>query len=251
MASQKIAVVTGAGTGVGRAAALNLMKAGFTVVLVGRRKDKLDEVAKEGAASGGKGVPMPTDVKDAAAIKALFAEVKKQFGRLDVLFNNAGMGAPPVPFEDLPTEKWKEVVDVNLTAPFLCAQEAFRIMKDQTPRGGRIINNGSISAHTPRPLSVAYTSTKHAITGLTKCIALDGRAYDIAGSQIDIGNAATPMTERMVEGVLQPSGEKKPEPRMDSDHVGQAVAYMAGLPLESNVLFMTVMATKMPFVGRG
>jgi NAD(P)-dependent dehydrogenase (short-subunit alcohol dehydrogenase family) len=227
------------------------MKAGFTVVLVGRRKDKLDEVAKEGAGSGGKGVPMPTDVKDPAAIKALFAEVKKQFGRLDVLFNNAGMGAPPVPFEDLPTEKWKEVVDVNLTAPFLCAQEAFRIMKDQKPRGGRIINNGSISAHTPRPLSVAYTSTKHAITGLTKCIALDGRACDNAGSQIDLGIAATPMTERMVEGVLQPSGEKKPEPRMDSDHVGQAVAYMAGLPLESNVLFMTVMATKMPFVGRG
>jgi NAD(P)-dependent dehydrogenase (short-subunit alcohol dehydrogenase family) len=253
MASQKIAVVTGAGTGVGRAAALNLMKAGFTVVLVGRRKDKLDEVAKEGAASGGKSLSISTDVKDPAAIKALFAKVKQEFGRLDVLFNNAGMGAPPVPFEDLPTDKWKEVVDVNLTAPFLCAQEAFKIMKDQKPRGGRIINNGSISAHTPRPLSVAYTSTKHAITGLTKCIALDGRAYDIAGSQIDIGNAATPMTDRMVNGpgVMQPDGRMIHEPRMDAKAVGDAVAYMAGLPLESNVLFMTVMATKMPFVGRG
>jgi NAD(P)-dependent dehydrogenase (short-subunit alcohol dehydrogenase family) len=249
--AQKIAVVTGAGTGVGRAAALNLMKGGFTVVLVGRRKDKLDEVAKEGAATGGKSLAFAGDMKDPAAIKALFAKVKQEFGRLDVLFNNAGMGAPPVPFEDLPAEKWREVVDINLTAPFLCSQEAFRIMKDQSPRGGRIINNGSISAHTPRPLSVAYTSTKHAITGLTKCLALDGRAYDIAASQIDIGNAATPMTERMVDGVLQPSGEKKPEPRMDADHVGQAVAYMASLPLESNVLFMTVMATKMPFVGRG
>jgi len=248
---QKVAIVTGAGTGVGRAAALNLMKGGFTVVLVGRRKDKLDEVAKEGATSGGKGVPFAGDMRDPAAIKALFAMVKKDLGRLDVLFNNAGMGAPPVPFEDLPADKWREVVDINLTAPFLCSQEAFRIMKDQTPRGGRIINNGSISAHTPRPLSCAYTSTKHAITGLTKCLALDGRAYDIAAGQIDIGNAATPMTERMVDGVLQPDGQKKPEPRMDADHVGQAVAYMASLPLESNVLFMTVMATKMPFVGRG
>ena len=250
---QKIAVVTGAGTGVGRAAALNLMKTGFTVVLVGRRKDKLDEVAKEGAAFGGRSFAVPTDVGDPAAIKALFARVKQEFGRLDVLFNNAGMGAPAVPFEDLPAEKFRDVVNVNLVAPFLCSQEAFRIMKDQTPRGGRIINNGSISAHTPRPLSVAYTSTKHAISGLTKCLALDGRVYDIAAGQIDIGNAATPMTERMVqgEGVLQPDGSKKMEPRMDADHVGQAVAYMAGLPLESNVLFMTVMATKMPFVGRG
>src|ERR1051325_3592192 len=172
--SQKIAVVTGAGTGVGRAAALNLMKAGFTVVLVGRRKDKLEEVAKEGAAGGGKSLVFAGDMKDPAAIKSLFAKVKQEFSRLDVLFNNAGMGAPAVPFEDLPAEKWREVVDINLTAPFLCSQEAFRIMKDQTPRGGRIINNGSISAHTPRPLSVAYTSTKHAITGLTKCLALDG-----------------------------------------------------------------------------
>jgi NAD(P)-dependent dehydrogenase (short-subunit alcohol dehydrogenase family) len=251
--SQKVAIVTGAGTGVGRAAALNLMKAGFTVVLVGRRKDKLDEVAREGAAAGGKSLAFPADLKDPAAIKALFAKVKQEFGRLDVLFNNAGMGAPAVPLEDLPAEKWREVVDLNLTAPFLCAQEAFRIMKDQKPQGGRIINNGSISAHTPRPLSVAYTSTKHAITGLTKSLSLDGRVYNIAAGQIDIGNAATPMTERMVqgEGVLQPDGHKMIEPRMDADHVGQAVAYMASLPLESNVLFMTVMATKMPFVGRG
>jgi NAD(P)-dependent dehydrogenase (short-subunit alcohol dehydrogenase family) len=194
---------------------------------------------------------VPTDVRDPAAIKTLFAKTKATFGRLDVLFNNAGMGAPPVPFEDLAVEKWKEVVDTNLTAAFLCTQEAFRIMKDQTPRGGRIINNGSISAHTPRPLSAAYTATKHAITGLTKSTALDGRAYDIACGQIDIGNAATPMTERMAEGVLQPNGSKMPEPRMDPEHVGNAVVYMASLPLDANVLFMTVMATKMPFVGRG
>jgi NAD(P)-dependent dehydrogenase (short-subunit alcohol dehydrogenase family) len=184
-------------------------------------------------------------------IRALFAKVKEKYGRLDVLFNNAGMGAPPVPFHELPVEKWKEVVDTNLTALFVCSQEAFKIMKDQNPRGGRIINNGSISAHTPRPRSSAYTSTKHAVTGLTKSIALDGREYDIACSQIDIGNAATPMTDRMVSGVLQPDGSTKAEPRMDADHVGSAVAYMASLPLEANVLFMTVMATKMPFVGRG
>src|SRR4029079_950603 len=251
MASQKVALFTGAGTGVARAAALNLMKAGFTVVLVGRRNDKLDDVAKEGAAQGGKSLAIAADVKDSSAIKALFAKVKQQFGRLDVLFNNAGMGAPPVPFHELPVEKWKEVVDTNLTALFVCSQEAFKIMKDQSPRGGRIINNGSISAHTPRPRSAAYTSTKHAVTGLTKSIALDGREYDIACSQIDIGNAATPMTDRMVHGVLQPSGDMKPEPRMDSAHVGSAVAYMASLPLDANVLFMTVMATKMPFVGRG
>ena len=184
-------------------------------------------------------------------IRALFAKVKEKYGRLDVLFNNAGMGAPPVPFHELPVEKWKDVVDTNLTALFVCSQEAFKIMKDQNPRGGRIINNGSISAHTPRPRSSAYTSTKHGVTGLTKSIALDGREYDIACSQIDIGNAATPMTERMVGGVLQPDGSMKPEPRMDADHVGSAVVYMATLPLDANVLFMTVMATKMPFVGRG
>jgi NAD(P)-dependent dehydrogenase (short-subunit alcohol dehydrogenase family) len=243
----KVAIVTGAGTGVGRAAALALMKAGFSVALAGRRKEPLEAVAKE----GGKAQVVPTDVQKVDEIRALFAKVKEKYGRLDVLFNNAGMGAPPVPFHELPVEKWKEVVDTNLTALFVCSQEAFKIMKDQSPRGGRIINNGSISAHTPRPRSAAYTSTKHAVTGLTKSIALDGREYDIACSQIDIGNAATPMTERMVGGVLQPDGSMKPEPRMDADHVGSAVAYMASLPLESNVLFMTVMATKMPFVGRG
>ena len=192
---------------------------------------------------------MPTDVTNRGD-RALFATVKEKYGRLDVLFNNAGMGAPPVPFEELPLEKWKEVVDINLTALFVCSHEAIKIMKDQSPRGGRIINNGSISAHTPRPRSVAYTSTKHAVTGLTKSIALDGRAYDVACSQVDIGNAATPMTDRMVTGVLQPSGKMMPEPRMDAEHVGAAVAYMASLPLDANVLFMTVMATKMPFVGR-
>jgi NAD(P)-dependent dehydrogenase (short-subunit alcohol dehydrogenase family) len=252
-ATAKIALVTGAGTGVGKGAALALMQAGFTVVLAGRRKDKLEEVAKEGAAAGGKSLAVPADIADPASIKALFAKTKETFGRLDVLFNNAGIGAPAVPIEDLPYEKWKAVVDTNLNGTFLCTQEAIRIMKDQTPRGGRIINNGSISAHTPRPFTIAYTATKHAITGLTKSTALDGRAYDIACGQIDIGNAVSPLTERMVdgEGILQPGGHKMKEPRMDVDHVGQAVAYMAGLPLESNVLFMTVMATKMPFVGRG
>jgi NAD(P)-dependent dehydrogenase (short-subunit alcohol dehydrogenase family) len=244
----KVAIVTGAGTGVGRAAALALMKTGFAVTLVGRRKEPLEAVAKEGS---GESFIVPTDVKDVDAIRAMFAKVKEKYGRLDVLFNNAGMGAPPVPFHELPVEKWKEVVDTNLTALFVCSQEAFKIMKDQSPRGGRIINNGSISAHTPRPRSAAYTSTKHGVTGLTKSIALDGREYDIACSQIDIGNAITPMTDRMVSGVLQPDGSMKPEPRMDADHVGNAVAYMAGLPLDTNVLFMTVMATKMPFVGRG
>jgi NAD(P)-dependent dehydrogenase (short-subunit alcohol dehydrogenase family) len=252
-ASANIALVTGAGTGVGRGAALALMKAGFTVVLAGRRKEKLEEVAKEGAAHGGKSLVVPTDIADPASIKALFAKTKETFGRLDVLFNNAGIGAPAVPIEELPYDKWKAAVDTNLNGTFLCTQEAFRIMKDQTPRGGRIINNGSISAHTPRPFTIAYTATKHAITGLTKSTALDGRAYDIACGQIDIGNAVSPLTERMVEGegILQPNGQKMKEPRMDVDHVGQAVVYMAGLPLESNVLFMTVMATKMPFVGRG
>ena len=224
------------------------MKAGFAVTLVGRRKEPLEAVAKEG---GGNALVVPTDVNNMDAIRTLFAKVKEKYGRLDVLFNNAGMGAPPVPFHDLPVEKWKEVVDTNLTALFVCTQEAFKIMKDQNPRGGRIINNGSISAHTPRPRSAAYTSTKHAVTGPTKSTALDGREYDIACSQIDIGNAVTPMTERMVSGVLQPDGSMKPEPRMDADHVGSAVAYMASLPLDANVLFMTVMATKMPFVGRG
>jgi NAD(P)-dependent dehydrogenase (short-subunit alcohol dehydrogenase family) len=243
----KIAVVTGAGTGVGRAASLALMNAGFTVVLTGRRLDKLEETQKLGGS--GKSLPVPADMTDPGSIAALFAKVMEVYGRLDVLFNNAGMGAPPVPFEDLSLAQWQAVVSTNLTAPFLCTQHAFRIMKDQTPRGGRIINNGSISAHAPRPFSAAYTSTKHAISGLTRASNLDGRAYDIAVGHI--GNAATPMTDRMVEGVLQPDGRKVPEPRMDSRAVGDAVAYMASLPLDANVLFMTVMATKMPFVGRG
>jgi len=247
----KVAVVTGAGTGVGKAAALALMGAGYAVALSGRRKEPLEATAAEGKKKGGSALVVPTDVRDPASIKALFAKTKEAFGRLDVLFNNAGIGAPPVPLEDLPIEKWKEVVDTNLTAAFICTQEAIKIMKAQTPRGGRIINNGSISAHAPRPFSVAYTSTKHAITGLTRSTALDGRAYDIACGQVDIGNAATPMTDRMVAGVLQPNGTTIPEPRMGADHVGSAVLYMANLPLDANVLFMTVMATKMPFVGRG
>ena len=250
-AGQKIAVVTGAGTGVGRAASLALMNTGFTVVLTGRRKEMLEETAKLGAS--GKSLVVTADMTDPASIAALFAKVIETYGRLDLLFNNAGMGAPAVPFEDLSLAQWQAVVNTNLTGPFLCTQHAFRIMKDQTPRGGRIINNGSISAHAPRPLSAAYTSTKHAITGLTKATNLDGRAYDIAVGQVDIGNAATPMTDRMVSGpgVLQPDGTTKQEPRMDAKAVGDAVAYMASLPLDANVLFMTVMASKMPFVGRG
>ena len=249
--ANKIAIVTGAGTGVGRAASLALMGAGFTVVLAGRRLEMLQETQQLGEKTGGKSLPVSADMTDPGSIAALFAKAMETYGRLDVLFNNAGMGAPPVNFEDLTLAQWQAVVNTNLTAPFLCTQHAFRIMKDQTPRGGRIINNGSISAHAPRPFSSAYTSTKHAITGLTKATNLDGRAYDIAVGQIDIGNAATPMTDRMVEGVLQPDGRKMPEPRMDSKAVGDAVAYMATLPLDANVLFMTVMASKMPFVGRG
>ena len=249
--AEKIAMVTGAGTGVGRACAHALMKAGFTVVLAGRRKDKLEEVAKEGAAFGGKSLCIAADIADPASIKNLFAETKKAFGRLDVLFNNAGIGAPAMPLEDLPYDKWKAAVDTNLTGTFLCTQEAFRIMKDQTPRGGRIINNGSISATSPRPNSAPYTATKHAITGLTKSASLDGRKYDIACGQIDIGNAATDMTQRMTEGVMQADGSIKPEPRMDPRHVASSVVYMASLPLDANVQFMTVMATKMPFIGRG
>ena len=249
--SEKIALVTGAGTGVGRAAALALMKAGYTVVLAGRRKDKLDEVAAEGASNGGKSLPVPADIADLPSIAALFATVRKSLGRLDVLFNNAGVGAPAVPLEDLPFDKWKAAVDTNVTGTFLCIQEAFRIMKNQTPRGGRIINNGSLAAHTPRPLTIAYTATKHAVTGLTKSASLDGRPYDIACGQIDIGNAVTPMTERMASGIVQPGGQMMVEPRMAAEDVGAAIVYMANLPLSANVLFMTVMATKMPFVGRG
>jgi NAD(P)-dependent dehydrogenase (short-subunit alcohol dehydrogenase family) len=251
--TQKIAIVTGAGTGVGRAAALALMSVGYVVALAGRRRDKLDEVAREGAANRGRSLLVPTDIADPAAIKALFAAVKEAHGRLDVLFNNAGIGAPAMPLEDLPLERWRAVVDTNLTGAFLCTQEAFRMMKSQTPRGGRIINNGSISAHTPRPMTAAYTATKHAITGLTKQTALDGRPFDICCGQIDIGNAATPLTERMVEGagVMQPDGRMMKEARMDASHVGDAIVYMANLPLSTNVLFMTVMANQMPFVGRG
>ena len=251
MSGQKIAIVTGAGTGVGRAAALALMKAGYGVVLAGRRKDKLDEVAKEGG--NAKSLAVPTDIADPAAIKALFAKTKEVYGRLDLLFNNAGIGTPSTTIEDMPFDKWQAVVATNLTGVFLCTQEAIRIMKAQTPRGGRIINNGSISAHTPRPGAAAYTATKHAVTGLTKQTALDCRPYEICCGQIDIGNAATPLTDRMVQGdgVPQPDGRKMIEPRMAADDVGRAVVYMAGLPLDTNVLFMTVMANLMPFVGRG
>ena len=252
-ASQKVALITGAGTGIGKAVALALMKDGYAAVLTGRRKDKLDEVAAEGKSTGSKSLVVPSDISDPEQIKALFAKAKETFGRLDLLFNNAGIGAPAVPLEDLPYETWKKVVDTNLTGLFLCTQEAIRIMKAQEPRGGRIINNGSISAHTPRPRSGAYTATKHAVTGLTKQTSLDCRAYNICCSQIDIGNAATPLTERMVQGqgVMQADGKMAIEARMDADDVGRAVVYIANLPLDTNVLFMTVMANLMPFVGRG
>lgn len=247
----RIAVVTGAGSGIGRAVALGLQRSGFSVVLAGRRASALDETIRMAHPGGGRMLAVPADVSQPDDVRRLFAATRETFGRLDLLFNNAGKGAPAIPMEDLTFEQWKSVVDVNLTGAFLCAQEAIRMMKAQQPRGGRIINNGSISAHTPRPLSAPYTATKHAITGLTKSIALDGRPFDITCGQIDIGNAATPMTERMTEGVLQPNGTKMPEPRMNVDHVADAVVYMANLPLDANVLFMTVMATKMPYVGRG
>jgi len=250
-AASKVALVTGAGTGIGKSSAKALAKAGYALVLAGRRKEPLEAVKKEIEAAGGKALAIPTNVGDPKEVKALFAKTKESFGRLDVLFNNAGMGAPPVPLEDVTYEKWMEVVAVNLTGVFLCTQEAFKIMKDQTPRGGRIINNGSISAHAPRPRSAPYTSTKHAVTGLTKATALDGRVYDIACGQIDIGNAMTELAARMAQGVPQADLSIKPEPLMDVEHVGASVAYMASLPLDANVLFMTVMATKMPFVGRG
>jgi NAD(P)-dependent dehydrogenase (short-subunit alcohol dehydrogenase family) len=247
----KVAVVTGAGSGVGRAVALELLAQGYRVALAGRRRDALEETRNEAGEDGARALVVPTDVCDEQAVRDLFDQVQREYGRLDVLFNNAGRGAPAVPIEELPVETWRQVVDTNLTGMFLCAQAAIRIMKAQEPRGGRIINNGSISAHAPRPYSIAYTSTKHAVTGLTKSISLDCRQYDIACGQIDIGNAVTPMTERMVAGVLQPDHTKRPEPRMDVAHVGRAVASMASLPLEANVQFMTIMATKMPFVGRG
>ena len=249
--SEKVAIVTGAGTGIGKAVALALLGEGYAVVLAGRRKELLEAGALEGKSSGSRTLVVPTDVSDPASIRALFARTKEAFGRLDLLFNNAGTGAPAMPLEELTYEQWKTVVDTNLTGVFLCTQEAFKIMKSQEPRGGRIINNGSISAHAPRPNSAPYTSTKHAITGLTKSTSLDGRKYNIACGQIDIGNAATPMTERMKKGVPQPNGTIQVEPTMDVQHVARAVVYMASLPLDANVQFLTVMATKMPFVGRG
>jgi len=247
----KIAVVTGAGTGVGRAVSLALMQDGYSVALAGRRKDPLENTARQGQDLGAKSIVVPTDVGDPSSVKALFAKAREAFGRIDLLFNNAGTGTPPVPIEDLTYEQWKAVVDANLTGAFLCTQEAVRMMKNQNPRGGRIVNNGSISAHAPRPNSAPYTATKHAITGLTKSTSLDGRAFDIACGQIDIGNAATEMTERMAFGVMQANGAMAVEPRIDPNHVANAVVYMASLPLDANVQFLTVMATKMPFVGRG
>jgi NAD(P)-dependent dehydrogenase (short-subunit alcohol dehydrogenase family) len=245
----KIAMITGAGSGVGRATAKALAANGWSLVLVGRKRDALDEtLAQLGA---GNHLVAPADVGDPDQVKAIFAQIQARYGRLDMLFNNAGMGTPAVPIEELTFAQWQAVVNVNLTGAFLCTQEAVRMMKAQKPQGGRIINNGSISADRPRPHSAPYTATKHAITGLTKSIILDGRPFDITGGQIDIGNAATEMTERMTQGVLQPNGELAVEPRMDVNHVAQAIVYMAGLPLESNVPFLTVMATKMPLYGRG
>ncbi len=247
----KIALVTGGGSGVGRATALVLQGSGFDVAVAGRRLAELEKTLAMAAPIGGRMIAVSTDVGQPESVRALFAAVKDRFGRLDVLFNNAGSGAPAIPMEDLTYEQWSAVVAVNLTGPFLCAQEAMRMMKEQSPRGGRIVNNGSISAQTPRPFSAPYTATKHAITGLTKSIALDGRPFDIACGQIDIGNAATEMTARMTQGVPQADGAIKVEPRMDVRHVAEAVLYMANLPLEANVLTITVMATQMPLVGRG
>jgi NAD(P)-dependent dehydrogenase (short-subunit alcohol dehydrogenase family) len=249
-APDKVAIVTGAGSGIGRAAARALLRHGYSVALAGRRADALQETALV-APGGSRTLVVPTDVTDAAAVHDLFARTIAAFGRLDVLFNNAGVGAPAVPMEELSIDDWRRAIDVNLTGAFLCTREAFRVMKTQNPRGGRIINNGSISAHTPRPNSAPYTAAKHAITGLTKSTALDGRNYDIACGQIDIGNAGTEMTARMKLGVPQPNGAVVAEPTMDVEHVASAVVYMANLPLDANVLFMTVMATQMPFVGRG
>jgi NAD(P)-dependent dehydrogenase (short-subunit alcohol dehydrogenase family) len=248
---QKIALVTGAGTGIGKATALALLRAGYGVVFAGRRAEPLNQAVADAGDLGTNALAVPTDVGNPDSVKALFEQTQARFGRLDLLFNNAGSGTPPMPLEDLSYAQWKAVVDVNLTGAFLCTQQAFRLMKAQTPRGGRIINNGSISAHAPRPFTAPYTATKHAITGLTKSTSLDGRAYDIACGQIDIGNAATEMTERMTRGILQPNGQMMVEPRMDVEHVANAIVHMAALPLESNVQFMTIMATKMPYVGRG
>jgi NAD(P)-dependent dehydrogenase (short-subunit alcohol dehydrogenase family) len=246
-----IAVVTGAGSGIGKASALALLRAGHSVVLAGRRHSALLQTVSEAGDVGPRGLPFVADVSDPTAVHALFDKTRAVFGRLDLLFNNAGTGAPAIPLEDLTVNQWRRVIDVNLTGAFLCTQAAFRLMKDQVPCGGRIINNGSISAHSPRPNSAPYTASKHAITGLTKATALDGRKYDIACGQIDIGNAATDMTARMQQGVPQANGEIAAEPTIDVNHVARAVLYMASLPLDANVLFMTVMATKMPLVGRG
>jgi NAD(P)-dependent dehydrogenase (short-subunit alcohol dehydrogenase family) len=247
----RIALVTGAGSGIGRATALALLQEGYAVVLAGRRADALQETIARAGSTGSKALAVAADVSDPASVRALFEKTKQAFGHLDLLFNNAGTNVPAIPLEDLTFEQWRRVVDVNLTGAFLCTQEAFRLMKGQTPRGGRIINNGSISAHAPRPNSAPYTATKHALMGLTKSTALDGRKYDIACGQIDIGNAETDMAAKMKAGVLQANGEIAVEPTMDVKHVAQAVLYMASLPLDANVLFLTVMATKMPFVGRG
>jgi NAD(P)-dependent dehydrogenase (short-subunit alcohol dehydrogenase family) len=247
----KVALVTGAGSGIGRAVSLALQQAGYAVVLAGRRAEELQRTAAMAVPDGGAMLPVSSDVSDPASVKKLFAAAREKFGRLDVLFNNAGANAPGIPMEDLTYEQWSAVVGVNLTGAFLCAQEAIRIMKAQQPQGGRIINNGSISAHVPRPNSAPYTATKHTITGLTRSISLDGRNFNIACGQIDIGNAATEMTERMSKGVPQANGSLAVEPRMDVRHVAEAVLYMANLPLDANVEFMTVMATKMPFIGRG
>jgi len=247
----KVALVTGAGSGIGRAVALAFLENGYRVVLTGRREEALAATAKLAGANAANALVVSADVGDPASVNTLFARTKETFGRLDVLFNNAGRGAPAVPLEDLTYPQWQAVVDANLTGTFLCTQQAFKLMKAQTPRGGRIINNGSISAHAPRPFSSPYTASKHGVTGLTKAASLDGRAYDIAVGQIDIGNAATEMTDRMTQGVLQPNGQTMVEPRMDVKLVAAAVLHMANLPLDTNVLFMTVMASKMPFVGRG
>ena len=249
-AHNKIAIVTGAGSGIGKSVALTLLKNGYSVALAGRRKDALEQSVKESGA-GARALAVPTDVSDPQSVKALFSKAKETFGRLDLLFNNAGVNAPGIPLEDLTVEQWRNVVNINLSGMFFCIQEAFRMMKDQDPRGGRIVNNGSISAHAPRPNSSPYTSTKHAVTGLTKCASLDGRKYDIACSQIDIGNALTEMAARMTKGVPQANGEIKVEPTMDVQRVADAVLHMASLPLDTNMQFVTIMATKMPFVGRG
>ena len=246
----KVAVVTGAGTGIGRATALALLQAGYSVALAGRRREPLEQVAAESQA-GGRALVLPTDVADAAQVEALFATTRSHFGRVDVLFNNAGINAPGIAFEDLSVQTWRSVVDINLTGMFLCAQAAFRVMKDQQPGGGRIINNGSISAHAPRPDSAPYTCTKHAVTGLTKCISLDGRKYDIACGQVDVGNAMTELSQRMAKGVKQANGETAVEAMMDVSEVASTVLHMASLPLATNIQFVTVMASKMPFVGRG